>query len=72
MFDSAAAGNFHAYDGDASDLVIGQDRGQFLGIVDAVQFRAADQGDVIPDEFIVEIAVGIGGAVRSYPGVLLR
>ena len=66
MLDAAAAGNFHAHNGDASDIVIGQDRGQLLGIVDAVQLRAADQGNVIPDEFIVKIAVGVGGAVRSH------
>ena len=64
-FDASAARNFHSHHGDAFNIVSGDDGCKFLGIVYLVQLRAADQNHPIPNEVVMEIAVGIGGAVSS-------
>ena len=63
VFDAAAAGHLHSDDGHAFDLVPGDDLRQFLGVVHHIQFRAADQGDPVFNEVIVEVPVGVSGAV---------
>ena len=63
VFNAAATGDFHTDHGDTFDIVVFQYGGEFFGIVALVQFGTADEGNVIADKFIVEIAVGIGGAV---------
>ena len=59
----AAAGHLHPHDSNSFDVVLPDDLGQLFGIVHAVQFRAAHQGDVPLDELLVEGGVGVGGAV---------
>ena len=64
-FQSAAARNLHAQDGQALDFVLRNDRLKLLGIVDHVQLRTADQCDAALDKVAVEVRIGKGGAVRS-------
>ena len=61
---TAATRHFHTRNGNALYVVVSDNGGQFLGIVGIVKFRASDKGDVIADEIIVEITVGIGGTIR--------
>ena len=63
LFNTAAAGHLHPGDGDAPDVVFGDDPGELFGIIALVQLGTADEGDAVPDQLIVEIAVGIGRAV---------
>ena len=62
---AAAARYFHTDDGDALDVVIADDLGQLVGVVDHIELRAADQGDLALHEFLVHIGVGVGGAVSG-------
>ena len=64
-FQAAAAGDFHADQGDVADIVLADDFCQFFGIVDCVEFRTADKGDAALDEIFVEAGVGIGRAIGS-------
>ena len=62
-FNSAAAGNFHAYDSYTLDVVFPDDGSQFFTVIAVVQLWAADEGDMVADEFAVEVAVSVSGAV---------
>ena len=62
-FQAAAARDFHAYQGDVVDVVLAEDFCQFFGVVDVVEFRAADEGDAALDEIFVEAGVGISRTV---------
>ena len=64
-FNTAAARNFHSHHGDAFDIVSGDYSLKLFGIVSLVQLRAADQNHPVLNEVVMEIAVGIGGAVSS-------
>ena len=63
MFEPAAAGDFHSDDRHGLYIVVRDYLRQLLGIVDAVELRAADKGYVVFDEFFVERRIGVGGAV---------
>ena len=64
-FEAATAGDFHADDDDAADIVVAEDFSQLVGIVDRVKFRAANHGDPAFDEFLVEVGAGEGGTIGS-------
>ena len=61
---AAAAGNLHAEDGHALDVVAAQDLGQLFAVIHSVQLRAADEGYLAAHKLLMEIGVGIGCAVR--------
>ena len=63
MFQPAAAGDLHPHDGHALDVVAADDLRQLLGVIHAVQLRAAHQRDMPLDEPLMEGGVGVGGAV---------
>ena len=60
---TAAAWDLHARDGDAFDVVVRNDLGQFLGIIDAVKLRAANKANFVADEISMEVAVRERAAV---------
>lgn len=62
-FQAAAAGDFHADQGDVLDGVLAQDFRQLFGVVNVIEFRAADESDAPFDEIFVETGVSIGSAV---------
>ena len=62
--DAAAAGDVHPDNGQFPDVVAAKDLRQLLRIVSLVQLGAADQGDAVAHEPLVEIQACIGGAVR--------
>ena len=64
-FNTAAARNFHSDHGDAFNIASGDYSLKLFGIVSLVQLRAADQNHPVLNEVVMEIAVGIGGAVSS-------
>lgn len=64
--EAAAAGNLHAQDGDAADAVAPEDGGQLFAVVHAVRLWAGNEQDLAPEKVPVEVAVGIGGAVRCH------
>ena len=51
MFQTAAARNLHADNGDAFDIILTNDFGQLFGIIHTVQLRTAHKGDMSLDEF---------------------
>lgn len=63
-FDAAAAGYFHPHDGQTPDVVAAQNFGQLLGVIHHIQLRAADERHAAANEILMEVAVGIGRAVR--------
>ena len=65
MFQPAAAGDLHPHDGHALDVVAADDLRQLLGVIHAVQLRAAHQRDMPLDEPLMEGGVGVGRAVGS-------
>ena len=72
LFHTAAAGYFHADDGNAFDIVCKQDLSQLAAVIFVVQLGTADKRDMVFYEFTVEIAVGEGGTVggNQQPAVL--
>ena len=60
---SSAAGHFHPHDRYALDLVVTDDRSQFLCVIHSIQFGAADEGDPALHEFLMHIGIGVGCAV---------
>ena len=62
----AATGNLHPEYGYTFDLMALQYLGQLFTVIDRVQLGAADQGDFVAHEFLVNIGVGVGSAVRSH------
>ena len=70
--DAAAAGDVHPDDGQLPDVVAAKDLRQLLGVVPLVQLGAADQGDVVAHEPLVEVRPGVGRAVRrdQQPGAV--
>ena len=63
-FNAAAAWYFHADNGHTLNIIVGDNLGQFFAVVHAVQFRTANKGDTVSDEFLVEISVGVSSTVR--------
>ena len=63
ILDSAAAGDFHAHDGDAFKIVLADDLGKLFTVIHRVKLRASDNRYVIADKFPVEIAVRISSTV---------
>ena len=63
VFDAGAAGNLHANDRYALNVVFCDDAGQLFGVVALVQFRTADQCDAVADKLVMEVAVSVGSAV---------
>ena len=69
IFDSAAAGNLHADHHHTFDLIACDNLSKLFCVISFIQLRTADQSDTVADEFIVEISVGIGGAVSGHQKV---
>jgi hypothetical protein len=63
VFDSAAAGNLHADNGYAFDVVIGNDLRQLIGVIALVKLGTTDKRYVTPDKLIVKVSVSISGTV---------
>ena len=70
ILDPAAAGHFHAYNGQTLDVIPRNDRRQLLGIIALVQLGAPDQRDAVPDKLLMEVGIrirrAIGGDLKSY------
>lgn len=66
MFDTAATRNFHSHHSYAFDIVVGNNGGEFVGVVHTVKFRATDECDVVANEIVMEVAVGKCGAICRY------
>ena len=64
MLDTAAAGNFHAYDGYAFDIILADDLGQLFTVIDSVKLRASDERDLAAHEFLMHVRRGVRRAVR--------
>ena len=63
IFNAAAAGNLHSHNGHALDIVVCNNGGQLVGVIDIVKLGTSDKRYAVADKLIVEIAVGVGGAV---------
>ena len=63
LLQAAAAGDLHPDHGQALDGVVPEDGGELFGVVHGVQLGAADEDGFSPEEFPVEVAVGVGSAV---------
>ena len=63
--ESAAAGNFHADDGHALDVIIPDDLCQFVRIVHCIQLRAADDRDFAAHKFLMHVGVSVSRTVGS-------
>ena len=63
IFNAAATGNLHSHNGHALDIIVRDNCGQLVGVIDIVKLGTSDKRYAVADKFIVEIAVGIGGAV---------
>ena len=59
----AAAGHFHPHDSNALDIVVPDDRGQFIRIVHIIQLGAANDCDLAFHELLVHIGIGVRRAV---------
>ena len=62
---TAAAGDFHTDYLYTLYIVVLYNLGEFFRVISFVKFGATNESDVIADEVIVEVAVGIGCAVCS-------
>ena len=63
VFYTSAAGYFHARYRNAPDIVGADYPAQFLSIVGVVQLGAADEGNMAAHELLMDVRVGVGGAV---------
>jgi len=63
---TAAAGNLHTNYGHALYIIVRYDCGQLFGIVNAVKLWTADKRNVLAHKFIMEISIGICGAICRY------
>lgn len=63
ILDSAAAGDFHAHNGDAFNIVLADDLGKLFTVIHRVKFRTSDKGDLTFDKILVEVCIGIGCTV---------
>ena len=71
--DSTAARNFHPHDGYTLNLVLPDNLGQFFTVIDGVQLGTANQRYFPADKIVMEIAVGVGGAVcRNQQGRMIK
>ena len=66
IFNTAAAWNFHADNGDIPDIIEVDDFRQLFRVIHHIQFWTADECDAAGYKVIVEIAIGKGGTVSSY------
>ena len=66
IFNTTAAWNFHADNGDIPDIIETDDFRQLFRVIHHIQLRASYQGDASGYKIIVEIAIGKGGTVSSY------
>ena len=64
MLQTATAGNLHADDGDAFDIVVTDNFGQLPGIIYIIQLRASYQGNMAFDEALMKGRIGVGSAIR--------
>ena len=65
MLQSAAAGDLHADNGHAFDIVVTDDFGQLFGVVDAVKLWTSAQSYFTMDKVLMEAAVCVSGTVGS-------
>ena len=63
LLDSAAAGDFHAHDGHALNIVLADDLCKLLAVVYRIQFWTSDQGNLSLNEILVEICIGVGSTI---------
>ena len=63
--EATAAGHGHPCDGDGPDIVVLKNLRQLLGVIHRIQLGTADHGHAILHKIVMEIAVGISGAVGS-------
>ena len=63
VFETSAARHLHPQDGNALDVVIADDLGQLLAVVHGIQLGAADEGNMAAHELLMDVRVGVGGAV---------
>ena len=66
IFNTAAAWNFHADNGDIPDIIETDDFRQLFRVIHHIQFWTADECDAAGYKVIVEIAIGKGGTVSCY------
>ena len=64
-FQTAAARNLHAQDGQTLDFVLRNDSFELFGVVHHVELRTADQRDAALDEIAVKARIGKGSTVRG-------
>ena len=65
IFQSAAAGHFHAYDSYALNIVFADDCCKLISVVRAVKLVASNESDPIPNESVMEISICVSGTVSS-------
>ena len=63
MFQTAAAGDFHAGDSDASDLIFPKDCSELFCVINRIQLWTTYEGDVSLNKILMEIRIGVGGTV---------
>lgn len=61
--ETAAAGNGHTGYSDTANRIPAENFGKLQGVIDRVQLRTADQRYFAADEILMEVSVGISGAV---------
>lgn len=66
IFNTAAAWNFHADNGDIPDIIETDDFRQLFRVIHHIQLWTADECDAAGYKVIVEIAIGKGGTVSCY------
>ena len=66
IFNTAAAWNLHADNGDIPDIIEADDFRQLFRVIHHIQLWASYEGDAAGYEVIVKIAVGKGSTVGSY------
>ena len=63
VFQPAAAGHFHAQQGDALNIIGGQNSGKLFGVIKGIQLGAADEGNAPLHKITMKISIGIGGTI---------
>lgn len=66
IFNTAAAWNFHADNGDIPDIIETDDFRQLFRVIHHIQLWTADECDAAGYKVIVEITIGKGGTVSCY------
>ena len=67
IFNTAAAWNFHADNGDIPDIIETDDFRQLFRVIHHIQLWTADECDAAGYKVIVEITIGKGGTKGGHP-----